>query len=368
MHHSFSRIAAAGIAGATTLVCVGMAAVAASERTANGLHQALMVGLAVVLVLGLHLLPALARRNLAAWLLWVGCVAVTVYNHGHFFAAATAEAGAARAAAVTTTGEAAALAAQLDAIKARPTAAVAADLARAKSAAARCNTKCTSIAARVESLGIELAEAQRAAVLRDKLAQAAADHDQARELAALDPVDREIARATGLPASSVSMLMAVMQSLLAELLGAVLWMLALPAAAPALAPMAVPRTRNTGQVPPRRIPPAPPAPPAPAAPPAPEPAPAPAPAADEGTNGWKDGRTNPASPGVYERDYSEVTYYEPKWFCLWTGAEWKEGAESPDKAATQPGVSIYQCLRWRGPRIIPAGLEKRAEEAGSPPA
>ena len=355
MHHSFSRIAAAGIAGATTLVCVGMAAVAASERTANGLHQALMVGLAVVLVLGLHLLPALARRNLAAWLLWVGCVAVTVYNHGHFFAAATAETGAARAAAVTTTGEAAALSAQLDAIKARPTAAVAADLARAKSAAARCTAKCTSIAARVEALGIELAEAQRAAVLRDKLAQAAADHDQAREVAALDPVDREIARATGLPASSVSMLMAVLQSLLAELLGAVLWMLALPAAAPALAPVAVPRTSNTGQVPPLRMPPAPV--PAPAAPTAPATTTAPrrGEPGNDHPDGWRRaGWRTPDRPGVYERRYPALGDNSGPWFCMWTGSQWNEGSEVPSEAAEKTEASIYQDLHWRGPCIIPA--------------
>lgn len=247
-----TRVVAGSLALLSTAVCVGMAASAALERASTDTDRVMMAAIAVALVLGSHLLPALSRRSAITKLLFTACIIATVYNHAHFFAGAAHRAGENRAQSVSVSGHAVALQVELDAIVARPMAAVAVELARAKAkeaanqaAFARCQSathgKCGSVrasvlvsAAQVQALQVEDDEAARAADLRQQLAAAAASRDAAQASQAADPVDAQIAALAGLSVQAVGTVAAVAQSLLLELLGAALWAVALPGAAVAV--------------------------------------------------------------------------------------------------------------------------------------
>ena len=244
----------AALASAVSLVCAAMAAAAAAERAATSDDQTLVTAVAVALVLGAHMLPALARRNRLAQVLIMGCVAATLYHHAHYFAGVQARAGEQRAAAVAPSGHAQALQFELQAHAAtRALPAVAADLAQASAKLAqaqaglarctaqsgeRCHSAHASVLAadaRVQALQDERTSAQRAAALRTQLADAAAAQDRQRAAQAADPVDARLAAITGLEVGTVAFASALLQSLLLELMAALLWTLALPATAAAQA-------------------------------------------------------------------------------------------------------------------------------------
>ncbi len=273
----------AALASAVSLVCAAMAAAAAAERAATSEDQTLVTAVAVALVLGAHMLPALARRNRLAQALFMGCVAATLYHHAHYFAGVQARAGEQRAAAVAPSGHAQALQFELQAHAAtRALPAVAADLAQASAKLAqaqaglarctaqsgeRCHSAQASVLAadaRVQALQDERTSAQRAAALRTQLADAAAAQDRQRAAQAADPVDARLAAITGLEVGTVAFASALLQSLLLELMAALLWALALPATAAAQAQAVVAPVASVVAVPPAP-PAAPPALPAPAA-------------------------------------------------------------------------------------------------------
>lgn len=242
----------AALALAVSGVCAAMAAAAAAERAATSEDQTLVTAVAVALVLGAHMLPALARRNRLAQALFMGCVAATLYHHAHYFAGVQARAGEQRAAVVAPSGHAQALQLELQAHAAtRALPAVAADLAQASAKLAqaqaglarcaaqsgeRCHSANASVLAadaRVQALQDERTSAQRAAALRTQLADAAAMQDRQRAAQATDPVDGRLAAITGLEVGTVALASALLQSLLLELMAALLWTLALPATAAA---------------------------------------------------------------------------------------------------------------------------------------
>lgn len=261
------RRLALSAAAITSGVGLAMAAAAALERGGSLIDRTLIAAISCVLVLGAHLLPTLSRGALAR-LLWLGCVLLTAWNHASFFTAASLRAGSVRAEAVETRAQARALQADLDAIAARPLAAVSADLATAQaraSAAAIALERCragaphpavppaAAVAAsaalpggclrladaaeqarrRSEALGVEQGEARRAAELRQRLVDAAARQDQARDLAALDPVSRALAGLTGLSPDGLGTGVAVLSAMVVELMAALLWSVALlPQAGP----------------------------------------------------------------------------------------------------------------------------------------
>ena len=273
--HPASRALAGTLAVCTTVVCAGMAALSASERATNTIDRATLIGLAITLVAGSHLLPALSRRSWVVRVVFAACVVVTVYGHASFFDGVKHRAGESRAQAVTTTSHALALQSELEAITARSATVVATELAQAttrngnaQAVLARCETttpgRCTAATvavtttvAKVDALREEQGQSRHAAELRAQLASAAATHDAAQTGASVDPVDRELANITGLSTGTVGMLSAVAQSLLLELVGAMLWAVALPVAAGAastqrvVAPMPVRPTElvNTGAAP-----------------------------------------------------------------------------------------------------------------------
>lgn len=252
------RSVSAALALAVSGVCAAMAAAAAAERAASSADRTLVTAVAVALVLGAHLLPALARRNRLAQALFMGCIAATLYHHAHYFAGVQERAGVQRAAAVAPSGHAQALQAELQAHAAtRALPVVAADLAhasaklgQAQAGLARCTAqsgeRChgahasvLAVDARVQALQDERSSAQRAAALRTQLADAAAGQDRQRAAQATDPVDARLASITGLEVGTVALLSALVQSLLLELMAALLWTLALPTPAAAQASAAL---------------------------------------------------------------------------------------------------------------------------------
>ncbi|WP_089417671.1 hypothetical protein [Vitreoscilla filiformis] len=240
-----------GLAGLTTAVGVSMAAAAALERAQAPLDRGLMTAAAVALALGAHLLPALARRWVGAWALWLGCVLATLYGHAHFFTASSQRAGDVRAEAVQPTQQAQAWQRELDGLQARPLTVLATEQARVESRLAQaeatwqrceqrtpgaCRTAQVTLAswrAQAAAHQTERAQAERAAELHRLLTAAAAQQDAQRQQQQQDPVDRLLAGWLGVPVAGLGLMSSLLQSLLVELLAAVLWTLALHPAADA---------------------------------------------------------------------------------------------------------------------------------------
>lgn len=144
-------------------LAVALSWASAHQRAVTPHDQLLLAALGVVIVLAVHLLPALLRRRhpLVLWPVWLLCLVLAGYGHASWFYLAGQSAAEVR--------EASSLAAKsverereeieqtLGTIKARPVAQVAAALARATDPDRR------------EALDAELAEARRAAGLRDRL-------------------------------------------------------------------------------------------------------------------------------------------------------------------------------------------------------
>lgn len=244
-----------GLAILTTAVGVSMAAAAALERAQAPLDRGLMTAAAVALALGAHLLPALARRWVGAWALWLGCVLATLYGHAHFFTASSQRAGDVRAEAVQPTQQAQAWQRELDGLQARPLTLLATEQARIESRLAQadaawqrceqrtpgtCRTAQVTVAswrAQAAALQTERTQAERAAELHRLLTTAAAQQDAQRQQQQQDPVDRLLAGWLGVPVAGLGLMSSLLQSLLVELLAAVLWTLALHASADARPPV-----------------------------------------------------------------------------------------------------------------------------------
>lgn len=235
------RLAVLAGAAGTSIVGVLMAAAAAFERGATAADRALIVAVSCCIVLAAHILPAITR-TLAGRTLWVACLLLTAWGHAAFFTAAASRAGEARAAQVPATSRASAVQTELDALQgSRLVAAVSADLAgaRARDASAhaalqRCmesgdmgcsRTRAAAAAAqaRADALADELVQARRAADLRAQMTGAAAEHDDARAAAAVDPVAAALSAATGVTPAALSTGVAILSAVVVELLAALLW-------------------------------------------------------------------------------------------------------------------------------------------------
>jgi len=72
------------IAIVLTATAVLMAAFSAMDRGGSVSDRVLLVVISVVITILAHLLLSLTRNKLA-WLLWLGCLAVTIYGHTVFF-------------------------------------------------------------------------------------------------------------------------------------------------------------------------------------------------------------------------------------------------------------------------------------------
>lgn len=197
-------------------LAVAMAWASSMQRATDRHDQWLLAALSVVIVLAAHLLPALlrGRHPLVLWPVWILCLALAGFGHASWFylnaesAAEVRQAGRAAARAVAT--ERSVIEQALAGIKARPVAQVAAQLAR------------TTDPDRREALAAELAEARRAAGLRDRLIVLSRNTTGTGEEQSGTPGNG----AGTVQERDVTLVMSVVAALLLEVLGALVWSVA----------------------------------------------------------------------------------------------------------------------------------------------
>lgn len=198
-------------------LAVALAWASAMQRATIQHDQLLLAALSVVVVLSVHLLPALlrGRHPLVLWPTWLLCLCLAGFGHASWFylagqsAAESREAGS--SAVVAAARERAAIEQALGSIKARPVSVVAAQLAR------------TTDPDRREALALELAEARRYAGLRDRLIVLSRN---APSTGPEQPGTPEVQPGT-VTSTGVTLVMSVVAALLLEVLGALLWSAAL---------------------------------------------------------------------------------------------------------------------------------------------
>jgi len=197
-----------------TVTAMAMAAVAAWDRGGTAFDRLLLVALSIALCLGTHLIPALTKRRLS-WLLWAGCLLGTVYGHVTFFTHASLRANELRVQhSVLMVGvgrQIAAIRESLESIKARPIATVADELSINRDKWQR------------RALRDELAEAKRAATLRDELVRLTGSATTAELTETVDPVTARLVAVTGSSEASIALLVGLGFSILLEFMGALLW-------------------------------------------------------------------------------------------------------------------------------------------------
>lgn len=210
---------------AITFLAVSMAIVSAGQRATDPLDRWLLSCIAMIIVLAVHLLPALLRQRSGwvVWPIWLLCLIMALVGHTGFFTNASQASAEARA---SQSASARAIAAQrqemeqtLVTIKARPVSVVAAQYAR------------TTDVARRSALAIELAESKRAAALRDRLVTLSSSE---ASTPITDLVTARVTAVTGVSAEGVSLSISLLGSLLVELLGMLLWREALTGQEPTL--------------------------------------------------------------------------------------------------------------------------------------
>ena len=207
-----------GLALFVTIVAVLMTAVAAFDRGGTDLDRALMVALSVVIVLAVHLLPAISRRSIA-WVVWAGCLLCAIYGHLTFLVHSNQRASQHHSEVSTLTiGTEKQIAAAREAlaeITARPMAVVAAELANTSDRRIR------------SALNIELDQSKKAQQIRDELRELESKVTSSKVNGAVDPVTQKVAEVFGVTEAQVSVVIGLTLALLLELIGAVLWFEAL---------------------------------------------------------------------------------------------------------------------------------------------
>lgn len=187
-----------------TGLAVSMAVASAWQRAGAEADRWLLAGLSAVIVLAVHLMPALLGRlsRLVVWPVWCLCFLAALWGHIWFFANASHGAAEGRAA---SSAQARALGSF---VRARIPATVAALRALFSASAA---------------LEIELTEGKRANELR---AQLVALSGQEAAAVTADPVVSGLTEITGLPVAALNVWAGVLIAMLLEVLGSLLWLAA----------------------------------------------------------------------------------------------------------------------------------------------
>ncbi|MDH1072037.1 hypothetical protein N5C93_04250 [Pseudomonas nitroreducens] len=182
-----------------TGLAVSMAVASAWQRAGAEADRWLLAGLSAVIVLAVHLMPALLGRlsRLVVWPVWCLCFLAALWGHIWFFANASHGAAEGRAA---SSAQARAVQEQRRTIEA----ALAENKARA-------------------ALEIELTEGKRANELR---AQLVALSGQEAAAVTADPVVSGLTEITGLPVAALNVWAGVLIAMLLEVLGSLLWLAA----------------------------------------------------------------------------------------------------------------------------------------------
>lgn len=221
------RYPALVLAGMATGASICMSILAGWQRGGWVSERVVWVAVGVVLVAGVHLLPALCRSTpahvrLIGGALWFGCLVATDYGHGVFFLLAQRHAGDVRASAVTV----ATIPAHRDlTVVMSERASVSDTLATAN--VRRCIGDCptlrarrVSLAARLDALDAEAADIERFQRIEDRNV---ARRDSARD----DPVTNRIAVALRLPEAELDLVSGLLFASVLECVACLLWWIAL---------------------------------------------------------------------------------------------------------------------------------------------
>jgi hypothetical protein len=202
------------LASFITLTAIFMAGIAAWDRGGTLADKILLICLSVVIVLAVHLLPAISKRPVM-WLVWGVCLLCAVYGHLTFLTHASLRAGAAQSQEtlkhIGIERQIQIIKESLEKIEARPVAVVAAELSKSTSKKER------------SALNLELAEAKKASVLRDQLIMLSGVSAEAQILESADPVVSKLAGFFGVKDTIIYVTIGLVISVLIEVIGALVW-------------------------------------------------------------------------------------------------------------------------------------------------
>lgn len=202
-----------------TGIMLAMAAVAGYSWGGAGILQPLMVAISVAICALTHFILVISRSRLA-WVFWLGCLLGSVYGEFTFLAYASSRASEERPQrslnVIGLEGEMAAVLNALADISARPVTIVANELA---------NTRDWKIR---RALTAELAEAKRAAALKDRMVRLSATTTTAKVTASRDQVISLLSEVTGGKDSNITIVRNIGFAILLELIGPWLWCQILP--------------------------------------------------------------------------------------------------------------------------------------------
>ena len=197
-----------------TGTAIAMAALAALDRGGLLSDQILLVVMSVMITALAHLLPSLTRNKLA-WIVWAGCLVVTIYGHLTFFSNASIRAGEVRAQnslqAHDMERQIESVTRVLEGIVARPVTVIARDLSITQDYRARL------------SLKKELKESERAVSLSEQLLILKNEEKLDHVTQSKDKVTALLSSVTGSNESAISLLTSLACAVLIELAGALLW-------------------------------------------------------------------------------------------------------------------------------------------------
>lgn len=228
------------LAASATGTALCLSALAGWQRGGTLAERLVGVAVGVVLVVSVHLLPALIRDSPAlvrgmGSTLWLTCMAAACFGHAQFFVLAQQHAGERRAATVPSV-ESFPTGRGLTAVMAER-AEVAARLATVS--AQRCTGSCTTLDARRVTLAARRDALEAEA---DDLRRRQSAHDRAvtrRDALASDPVTTRLAALLGTTVARVDLLSGLAFAAILEGIACLLWTVALQSRAPAIGVPAV---------------------------------------------------------------------------------------------------------------------------------
>jgi len=202
------------IAIVLTATAVLMAAFSAMDRGGSVSDRVLLVVISVVITILAHLLLSLTRNKLA-WLLWLGCLAVTIYGHTVFFTNSINRAG---EQAVRHSLQSQEIDRQIEfithaiaGIVARPVTVVSNELSVTRGYRKR------------QALKNELIEAERAVSLSERLLALTSQASDVKRTQSHEQVAWLLSKVTGSSVSLVTLIISISLASLVEFVGALLW-------------------------------------------------------------------------------------------------------------------------------------------------
>ncbi|WP_322048705.1 hypothetical protein [Paraburkholderia sp. J67] len=234
-----ARKLALGLATIATGASIAITWLAGQERGGTLAEQLIWVAVGLSLLLGAHLIPAMARgarrgTRVVAFFLWAAAMASTGYTHGTFFLSAQQHAGDLRAGQVSVPGAAPADPATSDAVTTLLRQQARVEGALNQSTLARCHDDCRALEVRrrtlrsqLDSIKGQLDEARRVEKNYDRTvaerAHAMARQDSQRD----DPVSTKLSNWLSVPTATINLAIAIFFGWLLESIACFSWYVAL---------------------------------------------------------------------------------------------------------------------------------------------